>query len=92
MAMCVVGVKQQFVTMLSCLSRGSTSEKLRWIFNLYDVNNCGYLRQEELSVVVTSIYDLLGDSTMPTVSEMDAADKVHDLFEVSCIYLCSPFV
>lgn len=76
--------KQQFVTMLSILSRGSRNEKLRWIFNLYDIRSCGYIGHEELGIVVNSIYSLLGDSTIPRIPVQDAAAlRANDLFEVS---------
>jgi Ca2+-binding EF-hand superfamily protein len=34
------------VTALSILLRGSVYEKLRWTFNLYDINKDGYINKE----------------------------------------------
>lgn len=37
---------QDFVIGLSVLLRGSETEKLRWAFNLYDINKDGYITRE----------------------------------------------
>lgn len=37
---------QDFVLGLSVLLRGSVTEKLRWAFNLYDINKDGYVTKE----------------------------------------------
>jgi len=37
---------QDFVIGLSVLLRGSVTEKLRWAFNLYDINKDGYITRE----------------------------------------------
>ncbi|XP_046382305.1 serine/arginine repetitive matrix protein 1-like [Ischnura elegans] len=46
---------------LSILLKGSLQERIRWAFSLYDVNDDGYVTREELSEVITAIYDLIGD-------------------------------
>lgn len=35
---------------LSVLLRGSVTEKLRWAFNLYDINKDGYITKEVQSI------------------------------------------
>lgn len=42
---------QDFVIGLSVLLRGSVTEKLRWAFNLYDINKDGYITKEVESVL-----------------------------------------
>ncbi|XP_038596333.1 Kv channel-interacting protein 1 isoform X2 [Tachyglossus aculeatus] len=37
---------EDFVTALSILLRGTVLEKLRWTFNLYDINKDGYINKE----------------------------------------------
>lgn len=39
-------LSQDFVLGLSVLLRGSVTEKLRWAFNLYDINKDGYITKE----------------------------------------------
>jgi Ca2+-binding EF-hand superfamily protein len=60
---------------LSILSRGTMDEKLRWIFNLYDLNRDGKVTKDELILVVSSIYELMGKSTHPLID--DSTPKIH---------------
>lgn len=60
---------EDFLMGLSILSRGTMDEKLRWIFNLYDLNGDGKITREELSLVVSSVYDLMGKCTNPIIDE-----------------------
>lgn len=39
-------LNQDFVMALSILLRGTVHEKLRWTFNLYDINKDGYINKE----------------------------------------------
>ena len=71
------------MSMLSLLSRGSPVEKLRWIFSLYDMKGDGFITREEMLFVVTSVYELLGDSTLPVVEVTSAEEHVDKIFEVS---------
>lgn len=36
------------------------SEKLRWIFGLYDINGDGFISKPEMLAIVSAIYDMLG--------------------------------
>lgn len=75
---------QEFVQGLSILSRGSVEEKLRWTFSLYDINGDGYITREEMTDIVTAIYELMGrhpDSSGPEVDKIK--DKVDKIFQVS---------
>ncbi|KAF9407006.1 hypothetical protein HW555_012822, partial [Spodoptera exigua] len=55
---------EEFVTGLSILSRGTLEEKLRWTFSLYDINGDGCITKEEMTEIVTAIYDLMGKIKM----------------------------
>lgn len=68
--------------MLSSLSRGSPVEKLRWIFSLYDMHGDGYITKEEMIFVVTAVYELLGESTLPVVEATSAIDHVEKIFKL----------
>lgn len=54
---------QDFVLGLSILSRGTVEEKLRWTFSLYDINGDGIITREEMTDIVTAIYELAGSPT-----------------------------
>lgn len=67
---------------LSILSRGTMDEKLRWIFNLYDLNRDGKVTKDELVLVVTSIYDLMGKYTNPAIDEATPRQHAETVFKV----------
>lgn len=60
---------EDFLMGLSILSRGTMDEKLRWIFNLYDLNGDGKVTKEELTLVVSSVFDLMGKCTNPVIDD-----------------------
>lgn len=67
---------------LSILSRGSLDEKLRWAFTLYDINGDGCITREEMTDIVSAIYDLMGKVAEPSVDEDTVKDKVDRIFQV----------
>jgi len=73
---------QDFVLGLSTLSRGSLEEKLRWTFGLYDINGDGCITREEMTDIVTAVYDLMGKFTDPFVDEAVIKEKVDKIFQV----------
>ncbi|KAI8421575.1 hypothetical protein MSG28_009596 [Choristoneura fumiferana] len=70
---------EEFVTGLSVLSRGSLEEKLRWTFSLYDINGDGCITKEEMTDIVTAIYDLMGRVSDPLVEDEIVQQKKMDL-------------
>ncbi len=101
------------------LLRGSVTEKLRWAFNLYDINKDGYITKEvhsttflteektyccpnfcrctvclsvflqEMMAIMTSIYDMMGRYTLPSVRDDSPFEHVERFFQVS--YLCKHY-
>lgn len=45
---------------LSTLLRGTTHEKLRWTFTLYDLNGDGFITKQEVLNVMVAVHDLMG--------------------------------
>ncbi|KAJ7987179.1 hypothetical protein DPEC_G00336070 [Dallia pectoralis] len=72
---------EDFVIGLSVLLRGSDTEKLRWAFNLYDINKDGYITKEEMLAIMTSIYDMMGRYTSPSVRDDDPSEHVEKFFQ-----------
>lgn len=72
---------EDFVLGLSVLLRGSVTEKLRWAFNLYDINKDGYITKEEMLAIMTSIYDMMGRCTSPSVREDSPFEHVEKFFQ-----------
>ncbi|KAJ3606023.1 hypothetical protein NHX12_028066 [Muraenolepis orangiensis] len=72
---------EDFVMGLSVLLRGSVTDKLRWAFNLYDINNDGYITKQEMLSIITSIYDMLGRFTCPNLPQEAPVDHVDQFFQ-----------
>lgn len=73
---------QDFVTGLSILARGSIDEKLRWTFSLYDINGDGCITREEMTDIVTAVYELLGKFADPNLDHEGVREKVDRMFQV----------
>ncbi|XP_046431009.1 Kv channel-interacting protein 1-like isoform X1 [Neodiprion fabricii] len=72
---------EDFVTGLSILSRGSMDEKLRWTFSLYDINGDGCITRDEMTDIVTAVYDLMGKFADPNLDHEGIRDKVDRMFQ-----------
>ncbi|KAK1789332.1 hypothetical protein P4O66_015260 [Electrophorus voltai] len=86
---------EDFVTALSILLRGSTREKLQWTFNLYDINKDGYINKEgavyvgltpystvqEMTDIVSAIYDMMGKYTYPALKTDTPKQHVEAFFQ-----------
>ncbi|KAL7029345.1 hypothetical protein ACKWTF_006199 [Chironomus riparius] len=72
---------EEFVINLSTLSRGSLDEKLEWTFQLYDVNGDGYISKEEMTEVMTSVYELMGKISEGCKEESQIKAKVESMFK-----------
>ncbi|KAF7249256.1 Kv channel-interacting protein 1 [Varanus komodoensis] len=72
---------EDFVTALSILLRGTVHEKLRWTFNLYDINKDGYINKEEMMDIVKAIYDMMGKYTYPVLKEDAPRQHVEVFFQ-----------
>ncbi|XP_013392493.1 Kv channel-interacting protein 1 isoform X4 [Lingula anatina] len=72
---------EEFVVGLSVLSRGSLQEKLQWAFSLYDINNDGVISKDEMTSIITAIYDLMGRCSEPFVDENTIRDHVDRVFQ-----------
>ncbi|XP_033207556.1 Kv channel-interacting protein 2-like isoform X2 [Belonocnema kinseyi] len=68
---------EEFLSILSKVSRGSVEEKLQWVFGLYDLDGDGMISKEEMLDVVGSIYDMLGRYTQPQIAETKTAAREH---------------
>ncbi|CAH6787913.1 Kcnip3 [Phodopus roborovskii] len=72
---------EDFVVGLSILLRGTVHEKLKWAFNLYDINKDGYITKEEMLAIMKSIYDMMGRHTHPILREDAPLEHVERFFQ-----------
>jgi len=75
-------VRQEFVTGLSVLARGTVQEKLLWAFSLYDTDGDGVITRDDLLDVVSGIYDLMGKYAEPSITPDTAQEHVDRVFQV----------
>ena len=68
---------------LSVLTRGTVHDKLKWAFSLYDINGDGVITRDEMTDIVTSLYDMMGKCAQPMIDEHTASDHVDKVFAVS---------
>ncbi|XP_037078215.1 Kv channel-interacting protein 4-like [Pollicipes pollicipes] len=66
-----------FIYGLSTLIKGSTEDRLAWTFSLYDVNNDGFITEDEMLQVVGAIYRLIDTTQSDHVSP---EERGQDLF------------
>uniref|UniRef100_A0A8K9UM64 Potassium voltage-gated channel interacting protein 2 n=1 Tax=Oncorhynchus mykiss TaxID=8022 RepID=A0A8K9UM64_ONCMY len=74
---------EDFVTGLSIILRGSVTEKLNWAFNLYDLNKDGFITKEEMTDIMSSIYDMMGTCTYPCMQNDAPKEHVDNFFQVT---------
>nr|XP_034961115.1 Kv channel-interacting protein 1 isoform X4 [Zootoca vivipara] len=70
---------EDFVTALSILLRGTVHEKLRWTFNLYDINKDGYINKEKMDKNKDGVVTL--DEFIESCQEDDNIMRSLQLFE-----------
>jgi len=65
---------------LSTLLRGTTYEKLRWTFTLYDLNKDGFITKQEVTNVVLAVHELMGIHGSPQFTQEDLDAQVESVF------------
>lgn len=58
-------------------------DKLEWTFQLYDVNNDGFITKEEMTEVITAVYELMGKISEGCKEENQIKAKVESMFKVN---------
>uniref|UniRef100_A0A8C5TDN9 EF-hand domain-containing protein n=1 Tax=Malurus cyaneus samueli TaxID=2593467 RepID=A0A8C5TDN9_9PASS len=72
---------QDFAVGLSVLLRGTEQQKLKWTFDLYDVNKDGYVTKEDMLEIMKSIYAMMGRCTEPALGTRVPAQHVELFFQ-----------
>ncbi|XP_072859283.1 calaxin isoform X3 [Pogona vitticeps] len=74
----------EWVEGLSIFLRGSLEEKMKYCFDVYDLNSDGYISREEM-------FHMLKNSLLKQPSEEDPDEGIKDLVEITlkkmCLYL-----
>ena len=51
---------------LSVSTRGTTEQKVRWAFSIYDVNGDGFITKQGMFLIVNALYKTMGDNPEET--------------------------
>ncbi|XP_063711348.1 neuronal calcium sensor 1-like isoform X2 [Symsagittifera roscoffensis] len=67
---------EEFIHVLSVLTRRGAEEKLEWIFKLYDIDQDGTINEQELLLVLRALYSM--SSSSRTTEALDTENLIAD--------------
>ena len=73
---------REFLLAINISSYGSPDEKLRMIFNMYDLNGDGFISKFEMRTIVKSIYDMLDQHGGASRCFYAAKEQTNTIFEI----------
>eukprot|EP00033_Pygsuia_biforma_P000643 GCRY01000758.1.p1 GENE.GCRY01000758.1~~GCRY01000758.1.p1 ORF type:complete len:191 (+),score=30.05 GCRY01000758.1:233-805(+) len=72
---------KEFIIALSIASKGTQEEKINWAFQMYDMDNDGFISRAEMEHAVDAIYKMMGNLANIPESQDTPAKRVTTLFQ-----------
>jgi len=64
-------------------SRGTFQQKLKWAYNMYDLDGDGFITKVEMKEILASVYKMVGEENMPDfMGEMTVDQRVDEIFSL----------
>jgi Ca2+-binding EF-hand superfamily protein len=73
----------ELMTLFSTLYKGAPEERLKFLFQAYDMDNSGYLDREELHMLMSKIRKALSNASAPNASDFSLWDRAFDSLDVN---------
>jgi len=72
---------REFMTGLSVTARGGPKDRLRWAFEMYDIDESGYITKDECVEIVKAIHKLLGNRLPYDVADQSPESRTESIFD-----------
>lgn len=74
---------KEFIIALSTTSRGTTEQKVKWSFRLYDVDRSGHINYSNLLTIINAVYTMVGPMVELPEDEKTPEARASKMFRLA---------